>query len=100
MTVPYVPLLDPAQGEIVFPDLLTPYSSLWWNTYNISGIPNDAVGWMVAQGWQITDVAYDNAPNPPVPYYALSKTALQNEAILQSLLNSYTVAYNDARWAN
>jgi hypothetical protein len=87
-------------GQINFPDETTPYSALWWTSQTITDIPADAIGWLVAQGWSITNIAYDQTTVPWTPYYALQRNSLQNWYILQDLLNKWTVAYNDARWAN
>jgi len=83
-----------------FPDIATPWASSWWTTQWITQIPPDSVGWLLSQGWQITAVTYDEARNPPTPYYAMTREAINNLYVLQSLLNAYTVAYNDARFAN
>jgi hypothetical protein len=99
-TIPTVPAEDPDQSQLWFANETSPYSLYWWTAQTISDIPADAVGWLVAQGWQITDVEYDDSATPPIPQYAMSRRSLQNWVILQSLLNSYTIARNDALWAN
>jgi hypothetical protein len=100
MTFPVVPFQPPQQGQITFPDEVSPYSPLWWTEQVIANIPADSVGWLVAQGWQITNIDYDNTTIPPTPYYTMQRNSLQNWNVLQSLLSSWTVAYNDARFAN
>jgi hypothetical protein len=94
------PDLDPKQSELFTTLMTSPYNAAWWTTTAISNIPPDAVGWLVAQGWQITSVTYDNTQNPPTPYYTMTRQSLQNWAILQSLLTEYTTAYNNALAAN
>jgi hypothetical protein len=95
-----VPAEDPDQSQLWFANDTSPYSLLWWTAQTITDIPPDSVGWMVAQGWQITNVDYSRGGVPPTPYYTMSRQSLQNWPILQSLLNSYTIARNDAKYAN
>ena len=100
MGIPVVPPEDPDQSRIEIVPIGSPYSLSWWTSQTITQIPKDAVGWLVAQGWQITDINYDESTVPPEPYYSMSRQSLQNWQVLQSLLNSYTIAYNDARHYN
>lgn len=74
----------------------TPYSPSWWVSQTISNIPNDSVGWLVAQGWKITNITYDTTTTPQTPYYTMERESLQNWFILQSLLDQYTTAANTA----
>lgn len=92
------PVPEQSSGQFPINHVLetTPYSPSWWVTQNISNIPSDSVGWLVAQGWQITDITYDNSTVPPTPYYAMTRQSLQNWMILQSLLEEYTQAKNTA----
>jgi hypothetical protein len=83
-----------------FEDVDTPWATTWWNTEYITNIPQEGVNFLLAQGWVITGVTYDTTRTPPIPYYSLTKQVFNNLVVLQSLLNHYTVAYNDARWAN
>ena len=98
MTV--VPYHNPNQNLIDLPRVINPYLSLWWSTQTISNIPDEAVGWLVAQGWEITAMTYDGTTVPPTPRYAMSKEAMQSWQVLLSLCNSYTIAANEARDAN
>ena len=100
MTIPVVPEQDPGQNPISLPPIYSPYSGTWWTSQTITNIPAESVGWLVAQGWQITDISYDSATTPPTPYYTLYRESLQNWIVLQNLLNSYTIASNEARGAN
>ena len=100
MTVPVVPPEDPDQSQIEITPAATPWASSWWTAQTITDIPPDSVGWLVAQGWQITDVTYDESHTPKTPYYTMQRESLQSMYVLQSLLNSYTTAYNDARHYN
>ena len=91
--------LDPINGNYteVTPQWRgTPYSGSWWMTSTISGIPESSVGWLTAQGWQITGVSESDG----VTYYQMSRQSMQNWAILQQLLSDYTDAYNEGRLAN
>ena len=60
MTCDPVPQQESGQFPINHVLEATPYSPSWWVTQNITDIPGDSVGWLVAQGWQITDITYDN----------------------------------------
>jgi len=94
MTCPVVPEQDTGQSLIAQPLYASPYSLAWWVGQTITNIPADSVGWLVAQGWQITDITYDDTTTPPTPYYSMQRESLRNWEILQSLLNSYTEAQN------
>lgn len=100
MTIPVVPYEDPDQGTITTPDMVNPFTTVWWAAQTITGVPEVVMGWLVANGWQITGLTPDTTTNPPTMYYALSRQGLQSESVLLSLCNSYTVAANDAKWAN
>ena len=91
---------DPGIDNFNFQDIQTPWATTWWNTQWITQIPEQSLGWLLAQGWQITSIDYDQTKQPPIPYYALTKDVMNNTLVLQSMLNRYTVAYNDARFAN
>lgn len=99
-TIPTVPAEDPDQSQLGYTSDASPYSLYWWTSQTITDIPSDSVGWLVAQGWQITDITYDRRATPPIPSYAMARDSLQNFRILQSLLNSYTIARNDAKFYN
>jgi hypothetical protein len=99
-TFPTVPAEDPDQSQLGYTSEASPYSALWWTSQTITDIPSDSVGWLVAQGWQITDITYDSSTIPPTPSYTMDRQSLQNWLILQSLLNSYTIARNDAKFYN
>ncbi len=95
--MPVVPAQNPNQSQLIIPDKPSPYSSFWWTTQTITDIPKQSVGWLVAQGWEITAVTKDENTTPPTPWFSMSRQGMQNWMILQSLLNDYTVAYNDAK---
>lgn len=71
----------------------TPYSPAWWATTSIGRVPETAVGWLVAQGWQIVSTYKED----DVTYYNMTRQSMQNWMILQSLLESYVFAYNESR---
>ena len=100
MTVPAVPSQAPGQSQLNLPDIANPYMSVWWTSQTASGVPENVMGWLVAQGWEITGVTWDNTTTPATARYALSKQGMQPWQVLLSLCNSYTIAANDARWAN
>lgn len=81
-------------------DIATPWATDWWTSTWVSGVPQEALGWHLAQGWQVETVVMDNTTQPPTPYYTMTKNVFNHLRVLQDMLNSYTVAYNDARWAN
>ena len=72
----------------------------WMTQMGAADIPGDSVPWMLAQGWQIQGVDYDTTTTPPTPYYNMSKQGMITWAVLQSLVNTYTNAYNEGRWMN
>lgn len=98
MTV--VPYVAPNQSEIELDRIANPYLGLWWTYQTIDNIPDEAVGWLVSQGWQVTAMTYLPATQPPTPRYALAKENMQPLQVLLSLCNSYTIAANEARDAN
>lgn len=99
-TATTVPYEDPDQSQIALDPVANPWLSTWWTAETVSGVPENVMGWLVAQGWKITAVASDASTNPPTKTYALAKQALSPELTLNSLCNSYTKAANDARFAN
>jgi hypothetical protein len=95
-----VPYHKPDQTEITLLKVVNPYLSLWWSTQTVTNIPDEAVGWLVAQGWEISAMTYVTDTQPPTPRYAMSKDGMQAWQVLLSLCNSYTVSANEARTAN
>jgi len=71
-----------------------------WAFNYVSQIPESAVGWMVAQGWQITYVYNDTSTTPPTAYYSMARMRMNNLQILQQLVNTFTDAYNEGRQKN
>ena len=91
-----IPNLDPTTtvNRPIYPALAaSPYSAAWWQTTNIDRVPETAVGYLVAQGWQIVSTYKED----DVTYYAMTRQSMMNWKILQTLLDSYTFAYNEGR---
>jgi hypothetical protein len=96
-----VPDLDPINGiwnnDLVAPaPMWSPYTPAWWSTSMATKVPETAVGYLVAQGWQIVRAYTEDDIN----YYDLARQSMQNWMILQTLLDSYTFAYNEGRAHN
>lgn len=94
-----IPDLDPVNGE--FRDVSplwkdTPYSPSWWVNSTISRIPEQSVGWLAAQGWQITGTYEENN----ITYYTMTRQSMQSWFILQKLLVEFIDAYNEGRKHN
>jgi len=101
MAIPVVPYEDPnTLEEINLPRVVNPWWGLWWADQTVSGIPETVMGWLVAQGWRVTDISQDATTTPPTLYYALTKPVMDSASVLLSLCNNWTLAANDARGAN
>lgn len=98
--IPNVPEQDPGQSPIILPPITNPFLSVWWSTQTVSNVPENVMGWLVAQGWEITGITQDTTTVPPTNYFALTREGMKPINVLLSLCNSYTVAANDAREAN
>lgn len=100
MTIPDVPEVNPGQSTIDLPAVINPYLGIWWSTQTVSGVPENVMGWLVAQGYEVTGITQDNSTVPPTNYFALTREGMKPLNVLLSLCNSYTIAANDARDAN
>ncbi len=100
MTVSAVAYQPPGQDQLVAARKTSPYSSLWWTNSYVSDVPLDSCDMMLAQGWRISSVSYDETTTPATPRYTMTRESLNNWMILQSLLNEYTTAYNEATFFN
>ncbi len=96
MPVPVVPEELPDQSELVVPPLVNPYFSVWWTAQTASGVPEQVMGYLLAQGWDITGASEIAGITPPTYQYELAKQGMQPQQVLLNLCNSFTVAYNDA----
>jgi len=100
MTIPDVPEQSPGQSPILLPRVLNPYLGIWWSTQTVSQVPENVMGWLVAQGYEITGITQDTTTVPPTNYFALTREGMKPADVLLSLCNSYTIAANEARDAN
>lgn len=100
MTIPQLPEQTPGQSQIFLPGVVNPYLSVWWSTQTVSNVPENVMGWLVAQGYQITGITQDTTTVPPTNRFALTREGMKPQDVLLSLCNSYTVAANDALVAN
>jgi len=98
--IPEVPEQSPGQSPIILPRVANPFLSVWWTTQTISQVPENVMGWLVAQGYAVTGITQDNTTVPPTNYFALTREGMQPLNVLLSLCNSYTTAANEARDAN
>ena len=99
-SIPVVPEQGPGQSQILITEASSPYVGGWWTEQTVADVPGEAVGWFVANDWQITSIRYDATTTPSTPYYAMYRESFNNSLVLQTLLNSYTIAYNEARYLN
>lgn len=96
-----IPEQVPDQASVIDTgDIDNPWREIWWTAETVSGVSENVMSWLVAQGWKITAVASDNSTVPPTLTYALKKQQLDNTQVLLQLCNSYTDAANDAQFAN
>ena len=101
MAVPVVPEELPDQSLLHVPDMINPYyTAVWWAPLTASGVPEQVMGYLLAQGWDITAATQIEGITPPTYQYALAKSGMTPEKVLLSLCNSFTVAWNDAKAYN
>lgn len=100
MTIPQVPEQTPGQTPIILPNVINPYLTTWWATQTVTNVPENVMGWLVAQGYEITGITQDNTTVPPTNYFALTREGMRPQDVLLNLCNSYTIAANEARGAN
>jgi hypothetical protein len=98
--IPNIPEQSPGQSPILLPPIVNPFLSIWWATQTVSNVPENVMGWLVAQGYEITGITQDTSTVPPTNYFSLTREGMKPLNVLLSLCNSYTVAANDAREAN
>jgi hypothetical protein len=77
-----------------------PAPSIPWAMNYVTSVPESAVAWMIAQGWNITGISWDTDTTPSTPYYSMARVQMNNLSILQSLVNEFTNAYNEGRQKN
>jgi len=97
-----VPEINPNQNFYQLPRVANPFVSVaqWFATQTLSDIPENVMGWLVAQGFEITNIRQDNTTVPPTNYFSVRKDGLIPAGVLLSLCNSYTIEANNARDQN
>ncbi len=98
--IPDVPEQSPGQSPLDVGLVANPFSSIWWSTQTVSQVPENVMGWLVAQGYEVTGITQDTSTVPPTNYFALTREGMKPMEVLLSLCNSYTTAANDARFFN
>lgn len=98
--IPQVPEQNPNQNELVLNPVINPFHSVWWSTQTVTQVPENVMGWLVAQGYEVTGITQDTTTVPPTNYFALTREGMKPLEVLLSLCNSYTIAANEARGAN
>lgn len=98
--VPQVPEQDPGQGQILLPSVINPLLGVWYTTQTVTNVPENVMGWLVAQGYEITGITQDTTTVPPTNYFALTREGMDPVQTIAFLCNSYTIAANEARSAN
>ena len=100
MTVPNPYSFVDSWTNVTPADFPTPYTQLWWVNQTVTDVPESSVGWLVAQGWIITNVSNNTSTTPPTAYYTLTRKTMQNWAILEALMSDFSVAFNEGRQNN
>lgn len=98
--IPDVPEQNTGQGTWATNPVPNPFLGVWYTTKTVSGVPENVMGWLVAQGYEVTGITQDTTTTPPTNYFALTKQELDHERALLDLCNTYTDAANAARTAN
>tara|TARA_R100000808_G_scaffold8956_2_gene24958 strand:+ start:19577 stop:20494 length:918 start_codon:yes stop_codon:yes gene_type:complete len=92
--------IDPVFQDITPANKSVPRMKDWYLTSTVSGVPEDSVPWMLAQGWEVVSTQTDITVFPWVVTYKMRRTDLQNFNVLEELLTDFTDAYNEGRTAN
>ncbi len=100
MAIPQLPEQDPGQSELILPRVLNPYLNVWWTEQTVTDVPESMMGWLMAQGFEISNITEIPGTNPKTYKFTLNKAAMTPQQVLLSLCNSYTIAANEARDAN
>lgn len=100
MAIPQVPEQNPGQTPFILPRIANPFLSIWWSTQTVTNVPENVMGWLVAQGYEITGISQDTTTVPPTNYFALTREGMQPLEVILALCNSYTIAANEARYSN
>lgn len=97
-----IPGISSGQDQFWLPPVVNPFMELgpWWATQTVTDVPENIMGWLVAQGFEITNIRQDTTTKPPTNYFSVKKEGLRPQEVLRALCNSYTRAANEARGAN
>ena len=98
--VPVVSLFDPGQRQLFIGNVLNPLDGVWYATQTVTNVPENVMGWLVAQGYEITGITQDTSTTPPTNYFALTKQGMDHVLAVTHLCNSYAYAANQARESN
>ena len=93
---PVVPLQDPPPHSITTQDHPAITIGAWYANQTITEIPKDAVGWLVAQGWEIDTITWDYTTKPKTAYYTMIRESFLAKAATQGLIDEYVFQYNAA----
>lgn len=96
--MPTVPNLDPLVHTIadVSPiPRVSPWTPSWWMRSVIQRVPETAVGWLTAQGWQVVSTYAEESCGQT--FYVMARDSMNSWMVLQTVLNSYVQAYNEAQ---
>lgn len=85
----------------------TPNVSGWYSTSMVSQVPEEAVAFMLAQGYEITNiqrVPISNADGTDIigdrAEYSMTRTSLNNGAVVGTLISSLSSAFQQGRAVN
>jgi len=72
--------------------------SSWYKDESASGVSEENIAWMIAQGWrQDGDATKDGEGNKT---FKMKRRQVDSEKLLQDLVSDYTTAYNEGRTLN
>lgn len=92
--------LDPQFQDITPAWKGLPNMNGWYFTSVVDGISEEALPWLLAQGWQLNAANTDDSVEPPVTTYLMARTRLLHWNVLYSLLVDFTNSFNEGRSAN
>ena len=86
--------------KLILDSIVNPIREVVWDEHEVARVPENVMGWLVAQGYQVTGITQDTTTSPPTNYFALKKEELNTRATLLSVCNAYTAAANETRLSN
>ena len=92
--------LDPQFQDITPAWKGLPNMNGWYFTSVVDGVSEEALPWLLAQGWQLNAANTNDYVEPPVTTYLMARTRLLHWNVLYSLLVDFTNSFNEGRWAN